>query len=169
MSNPKQLIQLAQHYGAKLKRSNHDTIKVINGEHLPNDLIEQLRANKADLLEYLGETFLDTALKRALDGYDWLLERKQQQYQHNHIPISEVTISVNEWRTAIANVIGLTLCEVEIVENILIHRGDLIYCDRSRCIMPPKQFTKSNDYLPDNSTGQAFNDWLNSGRQFVYS
>ncbi len=168
MSDSKQLIQLTQHYGAKLKRTNHGTIKVINGEHLPNDLIEQLRANKADLLKYLGETFLDTALKRALDGYDWLLERKQQQYQHNHIPISEVLISIDEWRIAIANVIGLSWCEVEIVESILIRRGDLIYCDRGRCIIP-KQFTQSNDYLPDNSTGQAFNDWLNTGRQFVYS
>lgn len=169
MSDPKQLIQLAQHYGAKLKRTDHDTIRVINGEHLPNDLIEQLRANKNDLLEYLGQSLLDAALKRALDGYDWLLERKQQQYQHNHIPISEVTISVNEWRTAIANVIGLSWCEVKIVESILIRRGDLIYCDRGRGIMSPKELTQSNDYLPDNSTEQAFNDWLNSGRQFVYS
>lgn len=169
MTDPKQLIELVKQYGARIQRLDNEHIRVIHHENLPSELIEQLRSHKLILIKYLEQSFLDVALKRALDGYDWLLERKEQQYRHNHIPVSEVSINVTEWRTAIADVIGLDACEVELVESILINRGDLVYYNHDRCIMSYKEVTQGNDYLPDNRTGQAFYDWLDSGRQFVYS
>ncbi|MCH4248860.1 MAG: hypothetical protein LKF82_13700 [Acinetobacter populi] len=146
MNDPKQLIEMAQQYGARLKRIDDQQIKVTNGQHLPPEFIEQLRANKSALLKYLEQSFFDAALQRAYHGYFWLLEQKQQQCRYNRQPLSDAHISVQEWRQSIADVIGLNPCEVQTIENLLINSRHFRYYWNDRYIMSIAEYANDDDY-----------------------
>ena len=162
MIDPKELIQQVQKYGASVKRADGKHIRVIGIENLPPDLIEQLKANKPVLIKYLEQSFLDIALKRALDGYHWLLERTKQHYRYNNLPICDAHISVQQWRQCIADVIRLNPCEVQLVESLLIQNGDLIYYSNDQYIMSREESEQDDiDY-----GNVSFSQWLDTGRQF---
>jgi hypothetical protein len=169
MNSPQELIKMVRSYGAKLKPLDSNQLKVINGESLPPDLIERLRANKQAIIQHLEHSFFSSAVERAINGYHWLLEHKQQQYRRKYIPVSDVCIEVQAWRQTIADVIGLNPCEVQAIESYLINQGELIYYHSEQYIMHKSELDNEDNLLPDNATGQAFNAWLNAGRYFLNS
>ena len=163
MSDPKQLIKIAQQYGARLKRMNDQQIKVTNGQCLPPELIEQLRANKTALLKYLEQSFFDAALQRAYHGYFWLLERKQQQCRYNRQPLSDAHVSVQEWRQSITDVIGLNPCEVQIIENLLINSRHFRYYWNDQYIMSIAEYANDDGY-------KAIHEWVHApNREYLNS
>lgn len=162
MIDPIELIEQVHRYGAKLRRIDGQHIKVIGSDNLPPELIEQLRVNKPIILKYLEQSSLDVTLKRALDGYYWLLERKQQHYRYNGLPPCDAHISVQEWRQCIADVIKMNPSEVQVIENLLIQNGALIYYGDNQYIMGSNEAAQTSiDY-----GNVSFSCWLDTGRQF---
>lgn len=150
MIDVKQLIDTAHEYGATLKRIDHENIKVLNGEHLPSEFIQQLKAHKQQLLEYFEQSFFDAAAQRAYHGYFWLLEHKQRECHS-----IDVYVSTEEWRQSISQVIGLNACEVQVIENLLIE---------SKCF----KYQQNDQYLvcvledDHNENYQKLHDWMHT-------
>lgn len=141
MNHPKELIDLIQSYGARIKKVD-DKLRLFHPEKLPNQVKQQLKDHRDVLLAYLAESYLDTALKRAYHGYFWLLEQKQQQCKQLKQPLSNAHISVEEWRQSVRDVIGLNPCEVQIIENLFINSGQFRYYWNDRYLMNKTEFSE---------------------------
>lgn len=165
MNDPKELIQLVQQYGARLSRADGGHIKVTNSDNLPPNVVDQLRRHKAAILNYLDQSFIEIALHRAVDGYHWMLERKQQHFKRNRWAISDIRIETQEWRSTIMGVIRLSHAEVTMIERALIAQGELVYYGDEQYIMSKQEAAQEDDaYLL--GCGISFSDWLATGRQF---
>lgn len=164
------LIQLAKSYQCKLFIVPPDQLRWSSPVMPPQEFIEELKANKRVLLEYFKQTDRDlsTLVKRAFDGYRWLLDRKKLHYRYNGIPMMNARISVTEWRSTVMQVLKVNDAELDIIESLLIQDNHLIYTDESRSMFTtPEQ--EQQEYLLDDRTGTAFNNWLNTPREFVFS
>ena len=78
------------------------------------------------------------------------------------------TLSVTEWRSTVMQVLKVNDAELDIIESLLMQDNHLIYTDESRSMFTtPEQ--EQQEYLLDDRTGTAFNNWLNTPREFVFS
>jgi hypothetical protein len=69
---------------------------------------------------------------------------------------------VQEWRQCIADVIKLNPSEVQVIENLLIQNGALIYYGNDQYIMSNNEAAQTSiDYV-----NVSFSSWLETGRQF---
>jgi|GEM_PF-3044840 len=163
------LIQLAKSYQCKLFIVPPDQLRWSSPVMPPQELIEKLKANKYVLLEYFKHTSRDLSLlvKRAFDGYRWLLDRKKQHNHYNSIPMSDVRITVVEWRCTVKNVLKVDDTELNIIESLLIQGEHLKYADTAKAFLTTFEEEKQ-EYLLDDETGTAFNHWLNTPREFVF-
>lgn len=164
------LIQLAKSYQCKLFIVPPDQLRWASPMMPPQELIEELKANKRVLLEYFKQTDRDlsTLVKRAFDGYRWLLDRKKQHYHYNGIPMSDVLITVVEWRSTVKNVLKVNDAELNIIESLLIQGEHLKYADTAKTFLTTFE-EEQQEYLVDDRSGTAFNNWLNTAREFVFS
>ncbi|WP_151810719.1 hypothetical protein [Acinetobacter bereziniae] len=164
------LIQLAKSYQCKLFITPPDQIRWSSPVMPPQEFIEELKANKYVLLEYFKQTDRDlsTLVKRAFDGYRWLLDCKKQHNHYKAIPISEVRITVVEWRCTVKNVLKINDAELNIIESLLIQGEHLKYADTAKAFLTTFE-EEQQEYLLDDETGTAFNNWLNTPREFVFS
>lgn len=101
------LIQLAKSHQCRLFIAPPNQLRWESPVMPPDELLEELRANKPILIEYLKHTSRDLSMlvKRALDGYHWLLDRKRTHYRYNGVPIVTVRISASEWRETVKSVL----------------------------------------------------------------
>lgn len=101
------LIQLAKSHQCRLFIAPPNQLRWESPVMPPDELLEELRANKPILIEYLKHTSRDLSIlvKRALDGYHWLLDRKRTHYRYNGVPIVTVRISASEWRETVKSVL----------------------------------------------------------------
>lgn len=164
----KYLLNLVEEHGGKLSHTP-DKIRIANHASVPLDVLEQIRANKAELLEYLTareQRYFERLMTRALDGYHWLYKRREQQHRANRIPITDIRIETQQWRDTVAKVIGLNAHEVALFEQILTQQGDLILYDGGRYVMSRDEYENPRHFLPDDDSGEAFRQWLETGRFF---
>ncbi len=77
----------------------------------PDELLEELRANKPILIEYLSIRAVTYQywLNCVLDGYHWLLDRKRTHYRYNGVPIVTARIPASEWRETVKSVLRLMM------------------------------------------------------------
>ncbi|WP_218944728.1 hypothetical protein [Acinetobacter sp. YH12201] len=164
------LIQLAKSYQCRLFIAPPDQLRWESPVMPPNELLEELKANKPILIEYLKHTSRDLSIlvKRALDGYQWMLDRKRTHYRYNGVPMITARVLANEWRETVKGVLKVDDAELNIIERLLIQSGQLVYFDHAKTFLTtPDQLEQ--DYLPDDSTGTAFNTWLSMPCEFIYS
>ncbi|WP_151713470.1 hypothetical protein [Acinetobacter bereziniae] len=164
------LIQLAKSYQCKLFITPPDQLRWSSPVMPPQEFIEELKANKRVLLEYFKQTDRDlsTLVKRAFDGYRWLLDRKKLHYRYNGIPMLNARISVTEWRSTVTQVLKVNDAELDIIESLLIQGEHLKYADTAKAFLTTFE-EEQQEYLLDDETGRAFNNWLNTPREFVFS
>ena len=162
-----EVIQLARQYNCSLALIPPDMIKYSSRQQLSEHLLNEIKLHKPELLEYLKYTSRDLSvlLKRAFDGFKWLLERKRKYYCYNSISMSNAQISVNEWRVTVKTVLKMNDAELEIIERLLIQGKQFKYTDESKILLVASE---QEPYLLDDDMGTAFNNWLNTPREFVF-
>ena len=76
------IIQLAKSHQCRLFIAPPNQLRWESPIMPPDELLEELRANKPILIEYLKHTSRDLSIlvKRALDGYLWMLDRKRHPF-----------------------------------------------------------------------------------------
>lgn len=164
------IIQLAKSHKCRLFISPPNQLRWESPIMPPDELLEELRANKPILIEYLKHTSRDLSIlvKRALDGYHWLLDRKRTHFRYNGVPIVTARIASSEWRETVKGVLKVNDAELHIIERLLIQSEQLVYFDHAKTLLTtPDQLEQ--DYMPDDSTGAAFYAWLSMPREFIYS
>lgn len=164
------LIQLAKSYQCRLFIAPPDQLRWESPVMPPNELLEELKANKPILIEYLKHTSRDLSIlvKRALDGYQWMLDHKRTYYRYNGVPMVIARVSVNEWRETIKGVLKVNNAELNIIERLLIQSKQLVYFDTAKTLLTTPDQLDQN-YLPDDDTGETFNAWLSMSCEFIYS
>ena len=130
-----EVIQLARQYNCSLALIPPDMIKYSSRQQLSEHLLNEIKLHKPELLESLKYTSHDLSvlLKRAFDGFKWLLERKY--YCYNSISMSNAQISVNEWRVTVKTVLKVNDAELEIIERLLIQGKQFKYTDESKILL----------------------------------
>ena len=163
------LIQLAKSHQCRLFIAPPNQLRWESPIMPPDELLEELRANKPILIEYLKHTSRDLSIlvKRALDGYHWLLDRKRTHFRYNGVPIVTARITASEWRETVKSVLKVNDAELHIIERLLIQSEQLVYFDHAKTLLTtPDQLEQ--DYMPDDNTGAAFNAWLSMPCKFIY-
>ena len=146
------------------------SFSVATTDHWKDKTTGELRANKPILIEYLKHTSRDLSMlvKRALDGYHWLLDRKHTHYRYNGVPIVTARIAASEWRETVKSVLKVNDAELRIIERLLIQSEQLVYFDHAKTLLTtPDQL--EHDYMLDDNTGAAFNAWFSMPCGFIYS
>ena len=164
------IIQLAKSHKCRLFIAPPNQLRWESPIMPPDELLEELRANKPILIEYLKHTSRDLSIlvKRALDGYHWLLDRKRTHFRYNGVPIVTARIAASEWRETVKGVLKVNDAELHIIERLLIQSEQLVYFDHAKTLLTtPDQLEQ--DYMPDDSTGAAFYARLSMPREFIYS
>ena len=133
------LIQLAKSHQCRLFIAPPNQLRWESPIMPPDELLEELRANKPILIEYLKHTSRDLSIlvKRALDGYLWMLDRKRTYYRYNGVPIVTVRISASEWRETVKSVLKVNDAELHIIERLLIQSEQLVYFDHAKTLLTP--------------------------------
>lgn len=131
------LIQLAKSHQCRLFIAPPNQLRWESPIMPPDELLEELRANKPILIEYLKHTSRDLSIlvKRALDGYLWMLDRKRTYYRYNGVPIVTVRISASEWRETVKSVLKVNDAELHIIERLLIQSEQLVYFDHAKTLL----------------------------------
>lgn len=163
------LIQLAKSHQCRLFIAPPNQLRWESPIMPPDELLEELRANKPILIEYLKHTSRDLSIlvKRALDGYLWMLDRKRTHFRYNGVPIVTARISASEWRETVKSVLKVNDAELHIIERLLIQSEQLVYFDHAKTLLTtPDQLEQ--DYMPDDNTGAAFNAWFSMPCEFIY-
>lgn len=144
------IIQLAKSHQCRLFIAPPNQLRWESPIMPPNELLEELRANKPILIEYLKHTSRDLSIlvKRALDGYLWMLDRKRTHYRYNGVPIVTARISASEWRETVKSVLKVNDAELHIIEILLIQSELLVYFDHAKTLLTtPHQLEQ--DYIPE--------------------
>lgn len=164
------LIQLAKSHQCRLFIAPPNQLRWESPIMPPDELLEELRANKPILIEYLKHTSRDLSIlvKRALDGCLWMLDRKRTHYRYNGVPIVTVRISASEWRETVKSVLKVNDAELHIIERLLIQSEQLVYFDHAKTLLTTSDQLEQ-DYMPDDNTGAAFNAWLSMPCEFIHS
>lgn len=102
--------------------------------------------------------------QRAYDRCIRLLERKRKYYRYNDIPMSEAYIQVEDWRKEVARVIRLNETETQIIESLLIQSQHFQYTDTTQLTLMTSDQAQQI-FMPDDTTGKAFNNWLDMPRE----
>ena len=131
------IIQLAKSHQCRLFIAPPNQLRWESPVVPPDELLEELRANKPILIEYLKHTSRDLSMlvKRALDGYHWLLDRKRTHYRYNGVPIVTARIAASEWRETVKSVLKVNDAELRIIERLLIQSEQLVYFDHAKTLL----------------------------------
>ena len=131
------IIQLAKSHQCRLFIAPPNQLRWESPIMPPDELLEELRANKPILIEYLKHTSRDLSIlvKRALDGYHWLLDRKHTHYRYNGVPIVTARIAASEWRETVKSVLKVNNAELHIIERLLIQSEQLVYFDHAKTLL----------------------------------
>ena len=71
------------------------------------------------------------------------------------------------WRSTVKTVLLVNDAEMGIIERLLIQDGQLKYLDRAETILTTDE-QEQQEYMPDDATGTAFNNWLYMPQEFIY-
>ncbi len=164
-----EVLQLAKQYGCKLELAPPDKIRYSSQQRPPEHLLEEIKLHKPVLLEYLKHTSRDLSVlvKRAFDGYDYCLKQVQKQARRDGVPLSFARVPVMFWRSTVKTVLLVNDAEMGIIERLLIQDGQLKYLDRAETILTTDE-QEQQEYMPDDATGTAFNNWLYMPQEFIY-
>lgn len=162
-----ELIMAAKSFQCVLYPDPPNGIRWASQKMPPDEFLDDLRANKASLVEYFSYTDRDLTpfFVRAFDGYLYCLNQVSK--GKSNITGSDNPVPTLYWRSTIKEALQLSNPELELIEMLLIHEGCLKYLDDSKTeLITPEQ--EQQKYSTDNGAGTSFNSLLNKRRQFIY-
>ncbi|CAB1207590.1 hypothetical protein [Acinetobacter bouvetii] len=162
-----ELIMAAKSFQCVLYPDPPNGIRWASQKMPPDEFLDDLRVNKASLVEYFSYTDRDLTpfFVRAFDGYLYCLNQVNK--GASNIGRSAHPVSTLYWRFTVKEALQLSNPELELIEKFLIEEKCLKYLDDSRTeLITPEQ--EQQKYSPDRDAGTAFNDLLSKRRQFIY-
>lgn len=181
--NALELLEICEQSGVKVELADHEHITVEPIEQLSNDLLNQLKEHKRDIIDYLlsqqrnsaplvanaagNNAALTQRQQRALNGFFYMLDIQRQNLAKNDYSDHSAMVNVIEWRNKVQRTLCIDGFQMQKIEDALIKHGLIAYASTLKSWLiegngkiTASQINITNPECLHDGTAKGFYDWL---------
>ena len=183
--NALELLEICECSGVKVELIDSEHIAIEPIENLSNELFNQLKQLKPDIISYLLSQQRNTAplvvndaqhenltppQQRALNGFIVMMQRQVDNLANNGYPTHSAMVNVIEWRHKVQRKLSIDGQQMQEIEAALIQQGYIAYASMLKTWLihgdgqplPTRSDRINNDCMHD-GTAKGFYHWFNTG------